>query len=97
MEEKYIYNCSDSNFAAYLQYLGFKSEVKLVENGNKKLKVVFSFEGDNQRQFNNIFNSYRFDEVKLNLNKFIRCKDETFKIVKDTLNNYYTAQKSSCL
>lgn len=93
MEEKYIYNCADSNFSAYLQYLGYEYELKVVENENKKPKVIFLFKGDSQKDFNNIFKSYRFDEIKLNLSQYIRFKDETFRIVRDTLDNYYNSKR----
>jgi len=89
MEEKYTYTCSDSNFSAYLQYLGYEYEIKLVESENKRPKIVFLFEGDSSKEFNDIYKSYRFDEIKLNLSKFIQYKDETFRIVRERLNEHY--------
>ena len=93
MEDKYTYTCSDSNFSAYLQYLGYKYELKVVENEYRKPKVTFLFEGDSQKEFNNISKSYRFDDVKINLARFIKYKDDTFRIVRDTLDNYYNSKR----
>ncbi|EHQ90182.1 hypothetical protein [Desulfosporosinus youngiae] len=86
--EKLNYDNGDSNFVAYLAYLGYKGEAKVVENKYKKPHVIFSFEED-QEKFGHIYHEYKFDEVKLNLSKYSRFKDETFRRVKDTLRDYY--------
>jgi len=97
MEEKYTYVCADSNFSAYLQYLGYNFEIKINENENRKPNVVFLFEGESSKEFNNIFKSYRLDEIKLNLSKFIRYKDDTFRMVRNALDDYYNKQRQSSL
>lgn len=86
--KKNTYDNGDSNFSAYLAYLGYESEVKVVENENRKPNVIFVFEGDKQ-EFSNIYKTYRFDEITLNLARYARFKDETFRRVKDTLRAYY--------
>ncbi len=86
--EKLVYDNGDSNFVAYLAYLGYEGEAKVVESRYKKPHVIFSFEGD-QEEFNDIYKRYKFDEITLNLSKYIRFKDETFRRVKETLRDYY--------
>ena len=93
MEEKYTYTCSDSNFSAYLQYLGYEYELKVVEKDDRKPKVIFLFEGDSQKEFDDISKSYRFDEIKLNLSQFVRFKDDTFRVVRQSLDEYYNNKK----
>lgn len=97
MEEKYIYTCADSNFCAYLQYLGYTYEIKVIENENKKPKVVFLFKGDSSKEFNDISKNYRFDEIKLNLSHYIRYKDDTFKMVRESLDDYYNKKRLGSL
>ncbi|QGZ99417.1 hypothetical protein [Dehalobacter restrictus] len=94
MTEKAIYKTSDSNFCAYLMYLKYNmTEIKVIENENGKPKVYLLFEGDTLIEFNNIYKQYKFDEVKLNLFDFMKYKDETFKMVRSVLGNYYTKKE----
>ncbi|WP_019850641.1 hypothetical protein [Desulfitobacterium sp. PCE1] len=92
-EEEFVYQSGDSNFCAYLFYLGFEAEVKAVEVENReKPKVLFLFRGESKRPFIDAYNNYRYYEVKVNLGKYAFYKEEAYKMVKEALRDYYSSK-----
>jgi len=88
-----LFRYSDSNFCAYLNYLGFEHVgFDIVEKRGNKPKVFLHFEG-NKEDFINIYKNYNSNDISLNLIEFGKSKNSILKIVREHLGNYLRSKK----
>lgn len=86
---KVEFRYSDSNFCAYLVYLGYSPiGFDVVEKRGNKPKVFIHFKGDKDNLIQ-LQRDYKNNNVQLNLIEYGKCKDSVLKMVKQQLNNYY--------
>ncbi len=80
---------SDSNFCAYLMYLGYSPiGFDIVEKRGNKPKVFIHFEGEKDILIQ-LQQDYKNNNVQLNLIEYGKCKDSILKLVKQYLQNYF--------
>ncbi len=80
---------SDSNFCAYLMYLGYLPiGFDIVEKRGNKPKVFIHFEGEKEILIQ-LQQDYKNNNVQLNLIEYGKCKDFILKLVKQQLQNYF--------
>jgi hypothetical protein len=80
---------SDSNFSAYLMYLGYSPiGFDIVEKRGNKPKVFIHFEG-NKEILIKLQQEYKNNNVKLNLIEYGKCKNNILKLVRQQLHKYF--------
>jgi len=88
-----LFRYSDSNFCAYLNYLGFEYiGFDIVEKRGNKPKVFLHFEGDKE-EFIKIYQNYQSNNISINLIEFGKSKNSILKIVREHLGNYLRSKK----
>jgi len=88
-----LFRYSDSNFCAYLNYLGFEPVgFDIVEKRGNKPKVFLHFKGDKEELIS-LYKNYQSNNISINLNEFGKCKNNILKIVRDHLGNYLRSKK----
>jgi len=86
--EKVTFRYSDSNFCAYLVYLGFEiTGFDIVEKRGNKAKVFLHFEGVREELID-LFNKFHTNDIQVNPNTFGKSKNVVLKIVKEHLHKY---------
>lgn len=91
-----IYRYSDSNFCAYLKYLGYiPVSHDIVEKRGNKPKVFIHFKG-NKDELIKILKTYKQNKVEINVVKYGKCKSEILNLVKEYLINYYKNKEENC-
>lgn len=85
---KVEFRYSDSNFCAYLVYLGYEiTGFDIVEKRGNKAKVFLHFEGIKEELID-LFKKYHTKEIQVDPIKFGQSKDIVLKIVREHLYNY---------
>lgn len=90
---KVEFRYSDSNFCAYLNYLGYSPiGFDVIEKRGNKPKVFLHFEGDRD-ELVCLYQKYQINDIKINLLEFGKCKNIILKIVREHLTNYLRNKK----
>jgi hypothetical protein len=88
-----LFRYSDSNFCAYLNYLGFEViGFDIVEKRGNKPKVFLHYKG-NREEFIEIYQKYKSNNISINLIEFGKCKNNILKTVRELLGNYLRSKK----
>jgi len=91
--EKVLFRYSDSNFCAYLHYLGYEiNGFDIVEKRGNKAKVFLHFEGIKEELIS-LFKDFQNNNIQVNPKKFGQSKNIVLKIVKENLSNYLKSKK----
>ena len=91
--EKVLFRYSDSNFCAYLHYLGYEIiGFDIVEKRGNKAKVFLHFEGVKEELIS-LFKDFQNNNIQVNPKKFGQSKNIVLKIVKENLSNYLKSKK----
>ena len=86
--EKVLFRYSDSNFCAYLHYLGYEIiGFDIVEKRGNKAKVFLHFEGIKEELIS-LFKDFQNNDIQVNPKKFGQSKNIVLKIVKGHLCDY---------
>jgi len=86
--EKVLFRYSDSNFCAYLHYLGYEiTGFDIVEKRGNKAKVFLHFEGIKEELID-LFKQFHANDIQVNPNTYGKSKNIVLKIVREHLYKY---------